>query len=221
MWWPGEPTDDLTLVPPFAPPLGGHLTMQGYRRKGLLENMISLFRGIRFRQMNLHRVCGVQFLLDACADTLESAVLPRIDPFSEQFSPKSVQVLANNFVGGDFSLQDFDLLRNKSLRTLWVPAPLINPTWTYNHKPGTIAFLTYVVSTITSSAPLEIIVLYGDDDFRGVKPWYSDWPPLRELSRAERVEEASRHRERFEILLCRSVRTKNKSRHNGTFLHVF
>jgi hypothetical protein len=44
-----EPVDDLTLVPPFTPPLRGWLTMVCCTRVGLLKDMIDLFGGIRFR----------------------------------------------------------------------------------------------------------------------------------------------------------------------------
>ena len=37
-----------------------------------MEEMISLFGGLRFRQMDLFGVKCVQLLLDACAETLET-----------------------------------------------------------------------------------------------------------------------------------------------------
>ena len=67
-----EPVDDLTLVPLFAPPLRGRLTMTCSTWVGLLEDMIDLFGGIRFRYMDLYYVNGMQLLLDACAETLET-----------------------------------------------------------------------------------------------------------------------------------------------------
>jgi hypothetical protein len=191
--------DDLTLVPLFAPPLRGRLTVVCCVGVGLLKDMIDLFGGIRFRYMNLYRVHGMRLLLDACAETLESVVLSP-DPHGKQFSPKGVQVLANDFAAGS-SLRDFDLSRNESLRTLQVPASSISHTATQSGgSPGTAPFLKHVLSTITSSAFFEIIVLYEDYDLRCVPEfWRSDWPP-RELTQAARAEAASRHRERFEVL---------------------
>jgi len=42
-----EPVDDLTLIPPFAPPLRGYLIVTCFTRVGLLKDMIELFGGIR------------------------------------------------------------------------------------------------------------------------------------------------------------------------------
>ena len=79
-----EPTGDLTLVPPFVPPLEGRLKIRNFTRVGLVNGMIDLFGGIRFRRMHLFDVAGMRLLLDARAKTLERVV---------------------------FSLQDFDLSR--------------------------------------------------------------------------------------------------------------
>ena len=42
------------------------------KKVGLLEEMIELFGGIRFRHMDLLHVDGISLLLDACAETLET-----------------------------------------------------------------------------------------------------------------------------------------------------
>ena len=63
---------DLTLIPPFVPPLRGRLTMTLSRRAELVEDMIELFGGIRFRSMDLFGVNGTQLLLNACVETLET-----------------------------------------------------------------------------------------------------------------------------------------------------
>ena len=52
--------DDLMLVPPFAPPLRGRLALMCLTKVGILEIMIRLFGGVRFRSMDLFYVCGVQ-----------------------------------------------------------------------------------------------------------------------------------------------------------------
>ena len=78
-----EPTDDLTLTPLFVPPLRGGLRLLGFRRVGLLKDIIDLFGGIRFRRMEIYDVDGVPLLLDACAKTLETLTLYPTDPHGE------------------------------------------------------------------------------------------------------------------------------------------
>jgi len=63
------PVDDLTLIPPFAPPLRGSLVMTSFGVVGFLEEMIDLFEGIQFRLMSLSNVGRMRPLLDACAQT--------------------------------------------------------------------------------------------------------------------------------------------------------
>ena len=82
----GEPTDDLTLIPPFVPPLQGQLVMMHFTKVGLLKDMIDLFGGIRFRRMRFHDVDGMRLLLRAGAETLEALVLDPTDPRGEQLS---------------------------------------------------------------------------------------------------------------------------------------
>ena len=69
--WEEKPANDPTLVPPFIPPLRGRFTATRFKEAELLEDMVNLFGGIRFRQMSLCHVNGAQLLLDACAETLE------------------------------------------------------------------------------------------------------------------------------------------------------
>jgi len=77
------PVGDLTLIPPFVPPLRGRLTMTLSRTLELLEDMIGLFGGIRFRSMDLFDVNGARLLLNACAETLETLQLHQNDPRGE------------------------------------------------------------------------------------------------------------------------------------------
>jgi len=100
------------------------------------------------------------------------------------------QVLANDFAARS-SPQDFDLSRNKLLRTLQLPASSIDAS------PGATSFLKQVLLTITPSTCLKICLFHGDTHFRGVGSWQSGWP---QLSKDEREEEASRYHRRFEIL---------------------
>ena len=88
-----SPPDDLTLVPPFTPPLRGRFTIWRFLRVDILEDMIDLFGGIRFRHMELWLVDRVQLLLDACAETLETLSFYEIDPHCERVSLKWVQVV--------------------------------------------------------------------------------------------------------------------------------
>ena len=79
-----------------------------------------------------------------------------------------------------------------------MPASSLNPT--VGDTSGTIAFLKHILSTITSSAFSEVVVIYGDHDFNGVGAWSSDKPPFhQELSRTERVGEITWDHWKFEM----------------------
>ena len=80
-----ELSNDLTLVPNFHPPLHGWLKMMNVKGMELVEDMIDILGGIRFRYMNLFNVNGMQLLLDTCAETLELLRLYPTDPHGEQF----------------------------------------------------------------------------------------------------------------------------------------
>ena len=192
--------DGLTLVPPFTPPLRGRLVVTGLGSIDLLEDMIDLFGGIRFRSMTLFDVVGMQLLLNACAGTLETFKLYPSDPRGKELPPFSVRIVTEDFEAMS-SLQDFDLSRNKLLRTLLVPASSIDDTL-IDSPPGTASnTLKYVLSTITSPTFFTFMVIYYHDDFRGVEyQGRSDWPAFREMSEVDRTEEASWHHRRFEVL---------------------
>ena len=102
-----EPADDLTLTPPFAPPLRGWLKLTSFRRVALLKDMIHLFRGIRFRWVDLFDVEGMPILLSACAKTLKTLMLYPNDPRGEQFPLKGVRIPANESAAYQ-SLGDFE-----------------------------------------------------------------------------------------------------------------
>ena len=74
-----DPADDLTLLPPFVPPTARLLKVGYFARVHLLEDMIDLFGGFRFRHMDLFDVDGMR-LLDAGADPLETLRLYPTDP---------------------------------------------------------------------------------------------------------------------------------------------
>lgn len=63
--------EDLTLIPLFTPPLRGRLRIRCWRDDGLFQEMVSLFKGIKFRVMEFVDVGETQFLLYACVKTLQ------------------------------------------------------------------------------------------------------------------------------------------------------
>lgn len=94
-------------------------------------------------------------------------------------------------------LQDFDLSRNKSLRTLQVTA------WSGDAlracSPAVAArLLTYALSTITSPVFTEFTAFYQEHHFCGVESPGPGQPRLRKRSPGEKAEEALWHRRRFE-----------------------
>ena len=190
-----EPANDLTLVPSFVPPLRGWLTMASVTKVGILEDMIDLFGGIRFRHMDLFCVCGMRLLLGACTETLETLRLYPNDPCGEEVPLKGVETLTNDFAAIS-SLQDFDLSRNKSLRTLEVTAQCID-VMLCTGSLDTASSLKYALSTITSPVFSEVVILYRHYDFCGI----GLYPPhFRELSQTERAREAARNRRLFGVL---------------------
>jgi len=78
-----EDTPDTALIPPSIPPLRGRLTLTHFTGESLMEDMIALFGGLRFRYMDLFRVDCVWLLLDACAETLETLRLYPTDAYGE------------------------------------------------------------------------------------------------------------------------------------------
>ena len=211
----GEPEDDPTLVPLFIPPLRGCLTVTHFARVGILEDMIDLFGGIRFRYMHLLNVAGMQLLLGACAETLETLRLYPTDPRGKGLSLNGFQVLTDDFTGAS-SIQDFDLSRNRILRTLEVAGPGIVSRALY--QGGLLDTATgpfaYALSTITSPAFTEITAFFRDYEFSGVgAPWihsvlvYQLYPA--EISKEAswfdwrfRVFQAMRKIRDFQLVLC-------------------
>ena len=70
--------------------------MTHFTRVGLLEDVIRLFGGLRFRYMDLFDVDGMRLLLDACAKTLETLRLYPGDPHGKKVSLNSVQGFTDN-----------------------------------------------------------------------------------------------------------------------------
>lgn len=140
----------------------------------------------------------MRLLLEACTETLEILKLDPTDPRGEQPCLNCVHAQANDFVARS-SLRDSNRSRNKSFRTLHLPASSITHKPTHG-SPDATTFIKHVLSTITSSEPTEIIVYYSGGDFRGIEREHPGWPSLRELSRAAVESEASWHRRRFKVL---------------------
>ena len=67
-----ESTSTSEPVPQSAPSLRGRLTLTGVDLEGFLKDLSKVSGGLRFRYMDLLVVGGVRFLLDTCADTLET-----------------------------------------------------------------------------------------------------------------------------------------------------
>jgi len=190
----GEPVDDLTLIPPFTPPLRGSLRLISFRRVGLLRDMIDLFGGLRFRSMELWDVDGMPLLLNACAKTLETLRLWPTDPHGKWLFPKGVRISTDNSQVSS-SLLDFDLSQNKLLQTLQIQVSPVG-----HGSPDVVSsFLNHTLSTVTSPGFFQVTAAYYWSDFLGVEPWRRpDQHLLREISEAERGREISRHRRLFE-----------------------
>ena len=219
------PMNGPPLIPLFAPPLRGRLTMTSVSNINLLKDMVHLFGGIRFRYMDLFDVETEQFWIDACSGTLETL---RLYPVGERLSLKGARVLVNHFVV-ESSLLNFDLSRHRSLRTLEVSASCVHGVfndWFHyelhcesrDNSPDIASrLLKHVLSTITSPA-LEVVVVYRDYDFCGVRhPGYPTLPPVCRVSQDKRAREALQHHRQlrafremhklreFRLVLCAEV----------------
>ena len=104
------------------------------------------------------------------------------------------KLVANDFAARS-SLRDFDLSQNKSLRILQVQANLIDR----DSRGPASKFLKHLLSTITSPVFSRIIVLYGNQHFRGIEFYHSSRAFFSRLSQAERAGEVARHRMTFEV----------------------
>ena len=78
-----ETLTDTTLVPLCSPPLRGRLTLTMFTREQIVKDMITLFGGLRFHQMDLFGVKCLPLLLEECSGTLETLRLYPNDPYGE------------------------------------------------------------------------------------------------------------------------------------------
>ena len=93
--------------------------MKYFTKEGLLKDMLVLLGGIRFRSMDLPNANGMRFLLDACAERLETLGLHPTDPRGRENFQNNTEELVENFVAVP-PHWDFDLSQNESLRALEV-----------------------------------------------------------------------------------------------------
>ena len=194
----GEPRDDLTLIPPFAPPLRGWLMMSDLTGVGLLEDMIDLFGGSPIQLPGTFQYGGDAASTGRLRGNIgNSGAVPDRSSRWAIFL-ENVQVLAD-YSTVRSSLQDFDLSRNKSLRTIKVIAACIDKTL-IDGSLDTTMLLKQVLSTSTSPAYLDVVVVYRESDFGGINPrGYPDRPHLREMSEADTEEETLRYDRLFEV----------------------
>ena len=186
------------LVPPFIPPLGERLTAWRLRKAGILGDMIRSFGGIKFSEMDIFDVAETRLLLSACSETLLIVQLHPNDPHGELLDPNRTASLSTNIFTAMSSLLDFDLSQNMSLQKLEITAGSVDRALAL----GTASrVLKYAMSTIRSPDFSQVALIYQEHNFRGVNTEEdSEWPHLREVSKAEREEEASQHHKRFELL---------------------
>jgi len=111
-----------------------------------------------------------------------------------------VEAVADEFTART-ALRQVGLSRNKSLRTLELTAWSINDTiWRGTINPVS-NLLEPTFSTIASTTPLKVMVIYQDHDFGGLHNHLGNklFGPFRKMSRAEREKEASWHNKQFEV----------------------
>jgi hypothetical protein len=73
--WAGEHETLDTMLVPVEGRLHGRLTLKHFSDEELLKGMIVAYGGMRFTSMGLHDVQGMQLVLEACANTLETVCI--------------------------------------------------------------------------------------------------------------------------------------------------
>ena len=130
-----------------------------------MKDMITFLGGIHFSHMDLFRVKCAGLLLDACADTLEVLRLYPTDPYGERIHKRRERKTNSSdqsVVDNQVLFQHFDLSRNRSLRTLETTAKSVNAA-----SGSASDFFRTVLSTTTSPAPLDVVVVYRETDLGG------------------------------------------------------
>lgn len=157
-----------------------------------MEDMITLFSGLRFRHMDLFEVKCTQLLLGACADTLETLRLYPTDSYGEEVLPvrgKKTSSSSRSIANDEGVRWHFDLSQNKALRTLETTAEAMI------YGDGNPRFLKTVLSTITSPFPLDVVVVYQHYDVGYHLCWW--WTTPGQIL-DETVWSTFNHRRRFE-----------------------
>ena len=157
----GYEEDDLTLIPSSVPSFRGRLTAH-FPGDAIGKAMLRLFGEIRFRRMDLRRG-GIQHLLYACPNTMETLKLDATDICGEKYLPKGIQALIGDFKGK--SCRDLDLRRKKSLRKLEITASSL--IWVLkNRAPATVpSSFRALLSTVESPVFSDVVVVYRHGDF--------------------------------------------------------
>ncbi|KAF9648102.1 hypothetical protein BDM02DRAFT_2358489 [Thelephora ganbajun] len=146
---PESPPPGQVLVPRSAPSLRGRLTLSSFGGEGFLRDLSKLAGGLRFRHMDLFDADGTRFLLDTCADTLETL---RIYPGIDQTEPPETL------------LRNFDLFKSRSLRSLEITVASFPQDRSY----GVLSFLMDLLPTITSPTFSDVVVVLGYRDILDV-----------------------------------------------------
>ena len=188
---------DPTLVPPSTPPLRGRLTLMHFERPEILKDIITLFGGIRFHYMELFYAYGMRLLLDATAETLETLRLYPCDRHGEQVSSEQIHGNTADNPSAKSCHEDFDLSRNKLLRTLELPRVGL-----YSFHPLAPGF-KQALSTIRSPVFVDVVVVYEDCDIS--PPVGKDYSVVRNGQMFEMLYEMRRVRD-FELVLRADVR---------------
>jgi hypothetical protein len=149
--------------------------------------------------MDLYRVRCVRLLLGACAETLETLRVYSTDPYGEEPLLKGDWKKMNSvpqFTVSDQAVRrDFDLSRNRSLRTLETTAESMVGV---NASPS---FLTTILSTVTSPLPLNVVIVYYEYDVRLLVCGWGGPIRLDSQSQNARTTSALNHQERFKVLI--------------------
>ena len=176
---------------------------------GLLEEMIEVFGGVRFRHMDLYYVDGISLLLGACAETLETLRFYPTDGCSKQLRLNGMEALANDFTAWPY-FRNFGLSQNKSLRTLEVTAASVDRALAGGSLNHISSLLKHILSTITSPAFFEVMFIYRDSNFFGSR-WVGGrqiLDPFPRMSQADRAEEVLHHHRQFKVF-CEAQKVRD------------
>ena len=185
-WYsPGNKEGGLGLIPSFVPPLRGRLTAH-CPVNGFGKAVLDMFGEILCRHMDL-REGGIQYLLYACPNTLETLRLDATNICGEKFSLKGTKALADNFTGR--FCRDLDLSRNRSLRKLEITASSIMGVMGVRAPTAIPSSFKTMISSIKSPVFSDVVVIYQQGDF------YNDLYPAHTSTNEE-----SRYHRQFKVL---------------------